>query len=472
MSDLRTNDDFFEFAKSLTHIRVDDLRDFFGRFDIKIPLHVHRFVLRETIYPEVFEEMRYASYSDELKYRLKKFLDFPIFLYENLIEEQGLDFDSFRYKELLFDVLFANRDKYELTSLFFEKLNQLRDKTENEGVNLTYDTLHEALSPVFYQVPGFLDGIPQSEMKETLVDVCTLGQLRGLGEKYDVKIPRRINKKELIVLLAAKLRLTEEERQLLEKKSVLDIEMYAKQKGFRISTDLKKSDMVEYLAFRLDLYDQESREDTHHYDIPLPRTTQVPLDKETSSETEVSESPMKSEEESVETDERETVIVTPQASDDAEEDTIPIETMAEETEAEIEDEASSEEEMAEQASTPDEIDLDETEEKPSDEAKEDTLEQEASISEEASSEPAPDEKTLEEEEETTMTDSDEMRAELDEKIDEIIREYNHKKRRKRILISMLIIVIVLIVVAVGYGLIYYNYIDYGNLPFGIPVFWE
>ncbi len=474
MSDLRTNDDFFEFAKSLTHIRVDDLREFFGRFDIKIPLHVHRFVLRETIYPEVFEEMRYAAYSDELKYRLRKFRDFPIFLYENLIDEQDLDFDSFRYKELLFDVLFVNRDMYELTSLFFDKLKQLRDKTETEGVNLTYDTLYEALRPVFYQVPGFLDGIPQSEMKETLVDACTLGELRGLGEKYDVKIPRRINKKELVAMLAAKLRLTEEERELLEKKSVLDIEMYAKEKGFKISTDLKKADMVEYLSFRLELYDKESREDTHNYDVPLLRTRQVPWDEGPSSETEVSESSMTSEKESAEADENEDVIVTPQPADDTGEDEIPIESMAEETEAEIEDEESPEEKITEQEPSADDIaDHEEKiEEKPGDKAEKDTLEQAASVSEEAPSKPVHKEKPPQEEEETEMTDSDEMRAALDEKIDEIIREYNHKKRRKHILVSILIVVIVLIVVAVGYGLLYYNYIDYGNLPFGIPVFWE
>ncbi len=75
----------------------------------------------------------------------------------------------------------------------------------------------------------------------------TLGDLKALGEKYDVKIPRRINKTKLIEILQAKFKLSADETELLETKSVLELEIYAKEKGFKISIDLKKTDMIEYM---------------------------------------------------------------------------------------------------------------------------------------------------------------------------------------------------------------------------------
>ncbi len=102
-----------------------------------------------------------------------------------------------------------------------------------------------------------------------LVHSCTLGDLRGLGEKYGVKVPRRINKGRLIDILAARFRLTQEEAELLDDKSVLELEIYAKEKGFQISIDLKKSDMVEYIIYDLKMYHKEVVKDNHNYQIPL-----------------------------------------------------------------------------------------------------------------------------------------------------------------------------------------------------------
>jgi outer membrane biosynthesis protein TonB len=73
----------------------------------------------------------------------------------------------------------------------------------------------------------------------------------------------------LIQILAKRFRLSDEEIVLLNDKSVLDLEIYAKDKGFNISIDLKKSDMVEFIVFSLGMYHQEAHKDLHDYHVPL-----------------------------------------------------------------------------------------------------------------------------------------------------------------------------------------------------------
>ena len=56
-----------------------------------------------------------------------------------------------------------------------------------------------------------------------------------------------MNKAQLIDLIAARFRLTEDEKVALQPKPILELTQYSKEKGFKISTDLKKGDMVELM---------------------------------------------------------------------------------------------------------------------------------------------------------------------------------------------------------------------------------
>ncbi|MBU1145130.1 MAG: hypothetical protein KJ971_04655 [Firmicutes bacterium] len=463
MSKFKTNEEYFAYSKTLSVIPTEDLLSLIVQFKIKIPFYVHRFILRETMYPKVFQTKLYQTYTDELKYRLRGYKDYSIFLLEKLMSDYNLDFDAAHYKEIFFNFLFLNRNLYNLKNNFFDELEKLKYKYTVDFEKIKYLDFMSLFGMVFYEPVGYLDGVSLKILKDVLVHSCTLGDLKGLGEKYSVKVPRRINKGKLIEILAARFRLTEEESELLHAKSVLELEIYAKEKGFNISIDLKKSDMVEYLIFALNMYHQEIMKDNHDYKVPLMEELdsvqieaiefvandqdipvievdleEVPVQKLPQKEAKpVEVLPTPEEEEISPVFEEEIVeeivvskpeVVTPEPEEIVEEK---IENVVEVKPSEVK--------LVEKAETPIEP------EKPE-------------IKKEIEIQPLADIDFTKEEKEL-----------LDEKIDLIIKKYHKQKRRKRFFTILLISLLIIVIGFVGYSYLYY--IREGVPPFGIPVFW-
>lgn len=437
MSKFKTNDDYFAFAKTLAVIPSEDLLALLKNYKIKIPTYVHRFVLKETLYPKVFQTKLYQSYTDELKYRLRGYRDYSLFLLERLIEDYNLDFDAARYKETFFNLLFLNRDIYGLKNSFIDDLEKLKYKYTVDLERITYRTFSDLIQPFLYEPSGFLDGVSLKILKDVLIHSCTLGDLRGLGEKYGVKVPRRINKGTLINILAARFRLTEEEARLLDDKSVLDLEIYAKEKGFNISIDLKKSDMVEYMIYDLKKYHQEAHKDLHNYEIPLA----------TDAET------VKVDAIEFQSNDQDIPVIEPEV--EPEQIIEPI--VEEEEEILIEEPVTREPEpivKSEPVLAPVEKPIEAAKEVPSPEPKK---------------EPEKQVETIKPEE---LDFSAEEKDLLDEKINLIIKKYHKRRRVRRFWTIFFIVLAALILGFVGYSYYYYTVTNPGNLPFGIPVFWN
>ncbi|MDD2524663.1 MAG: hypothetical protein PHT81_07460, partial [Endomicrobiaceae bacterium] len=297
------------------------------------------------------------------------------------------------------------------------------------------------------------DGVKLTILKDVMIHSSTLGDLRGLGEKYGVKVPRRINKTQLVDILAKRFRLSDEEVILLNAKSVLELEIYAKEKGFSISIDLKKSDMVEYIVYSLAMYHQEVTKDMHNYSVPLA----VDLDS------------VKIEEIKFESNDQDIPVIL---------DEKPIfATAVEDLEPIIQ-----EEEVIEPEPTPEPKHIEPIVEpvvEPIVEPVEDK------------SEPVVIDKTPKVEVQTPVetktqihdtesvsnpisTDSgrnfsEEERALLDEKINIIIKKYQRKRHQKTFWTIFWVLLGVAIIGFVGYS--YVIYTTTGNLPFGIDVFW-
>ena len=60
-----------------------------------------------------------------------------------------------------------------------------------------------------------------------------------------------INKKLLIDIVAIKLNFDQEKIDEISKKSILEIERYAKRRKVNVSIELKKSDMIEYILIKM-----------------------------------------------------------------------------------------------------------------------------------------------------------------------------------------------------------------------------
>jgi hypothetical protein len=275
MAKFKTKEDFFDFSKLLVVIPIDDLVNLMVRHEVKLPLYVHRFLLKETIRPQVFAEKLYDGFSDEQKFRLRGYDNYSIFKLEKLIHDYNLDFDLAKYKEMMLNLLFVNKEALVIRSFFFNDLEQLKHNYTVDLERMSYDSFMEIFKKMLYEQDGFLDGVSLEDWTEEVLTSYTLGELKELGLKYKVKIPRRINKGKLIEILSAKFKLSVDEKELLETKSVLELEIYAKERGFKISIDLKKTDMIEYLKYSLEMYDQYPKDDFFDYDIPLASDEEV-----------------------------------------------------------------------------------------------------------------------------------------------------------------------------------------------------
>ena len=84
-----------------------------------------------------------------------------------------------------------------------------------------------------------------------LSDATTLTEIRDLGLRYGVEIPRRINKKQFIDIVAIKLGFDAEKTEEISKKSILEIERYAKRRKVNVSIELKKNDMIDYIMIKM-----------------------------------------------------------------------------------------------------------------------------------------------------------------------------------------------------------------------------
>ncbi len=453
MSKFKTNEEYFAFAKRLVVIPVKDISDLLDKSRVNLPDFVHRFLLKETIRSKVFEDKLYTTYTDEIKYRLRGYEDFSIFLLERFIEKYNLDFEVTRYKELLFKFLFLNRDLLRLSKNFVNELQQLQHNYSVDLEVMDYPAFMELFKPLFHSVDGYIDGIKIERWTDDMLASYTLGDLKGMAMKYDVKIPRRINKTKLVEILAAKFRLSESEKEEIAKESVLDLEIYAKEKGFMISIDLKKSDMIEYLKYSLGLYHKEPYHDSFDYHIPV--TTAVEdIEKdmaepeiEVSEEPEVTPVPIQEEVEEVAPEEP--------ASDEVEEPAV-----AKPQEPEVIEETEEENEFANEPVLEDII-IDE---------EEDIEVKEPEAEEPVAAEPEPEEPEAapaETMKPAFIDDKTEPKPEvpydesllskeekelLDEKINIIIKKFYRKRRRRRIILISIFVV----VIAAAIGLYLYN----------------
>lgn len=435
MSKFKTNDEYFEFSKRLVVIPTEEIRDLMVKYKTKLPCSVHRFLLKETIRDKVFEEKLYDTYTDEQKFRLRGYDKYSNFLLEKLIKSYNLDFELARYKELLFDFLFLNQTKLSLRNNFIKELEQLQHNYTVDLEVMKYEDFLVLFSEVLTQENGILDGLRIGEYNEDVLSSYTLGDLKGLGKKYNITVPRRINKSKLIEILTAKFKLTEDEGQLLAKKSVLDLELYAKEKGFKISIDLKKRDMIEFIEFAMGMYHKEVYKDTFDYQIPLATKEEIVVN---DIEEEIVVEEVKEEVIIPVEEEVEEIIVAP----------IP------EPEPELEPEPQPEPEpVKEEVITP-------VEEEP-------VVEEEIAPVVEEEAIPVALEPVKEVDESLLSNEEKEL---LDEKINQIIKKYYKKRRRRRITWIIVIILIVALIGFAGYSYLYYG--DNGTLPFGLPVFWN
>ncbi|HQC30456.1 MAG TPA: hypothetical protein PLP51_01820 [Acholeplasmataceae bacterium] len=213
----------------------------------KLKIAVLKRVLKEAVDKTIEER---AKLADELGYRLSWFSRYSEYQLENLLKFYDSVSLNKGYLEALWLELFNYMMEKKVSDVELHRLVLLAEeyKSPSDEDILEYNL---ALKDSFYDEPNEIDGLAPNEFRPVLFKSSTLVELRELGLKYDVNVPKRLKKEQLADIIIAELNergsVSEEREAEIRKMSIVVIQRFAKDNDIKASIELKKEEVIEYI---------------------------------------------------------------------------------------------------------------------------------------------------------------------------------------------------------------------------------
>ncbi|WP_026400163.1 hypothetical protein [Acholeplasma equifetale] len=250
---LRVKGQLYNVGNLLDHLIFvpgDYVANFLKNIGLTVPRKLRIKVLKTVLKKPVertIEERK--SLADEMGYRLTWFSRFTDTQLVNLLEWYK---DSNLSREYLIEFW------RELLSYFVDKgvsendlLTLINEAYKNAGKTVFTKEFNQQINPIFYDLNGEIDGVTQEEFRPVVYKASTLTELRQIGDKYNASIPKRLKKNELLEVIIQKLQergeYTKELEEKLKGQSILLLERYAKDNDIKVSTELKKEEIIEFI---------------------------------------------------------------------------------------------------------------------------------------------------------------------------------------------------------------------------------
>lgn len=240
-----------EFVEKLVNLPADVTVDFFKEIGLMIPREIRIRVLKTVLNPSVKNKMIVEeNLSDEVQYRLGWYDNFSETQLINLLPQFNDDDLINKY----LDELWLNLLSYIVSKKVSEsdtfKLYELSQKYQYEPF-FDVTKFNKKMDVLFYDNPDEIDGLSVDKFRPVLFKSSTTVEIREIGEKYGVKVPRRIKKQELVEIIKQELKdrnqLTPDEEAKIDKLSVIPLQRYAIDHDIKASIELKKEEIIEYI---------------------------------------------------------------------------------------------------------------------------------------------------------------------------------------------------------------------------------
>jgi hypothetical protein len=199
--------------------------------------------------------------SDEFMYRLnwyEKFSETQLVKFWNVLETSNSDVfnsaeEAVRFKKTFYLLLLKNASVVDFTDKELENLLEL----ETPGSTLeSFKEFMDESNGAFYDYECNFDGMSFEDFKTTLKKCSTVADIRNIAAKYDINVPKRLKKEELVAIVLEGLRrqgkADENTEAQLKKMSAITLQRHAKVNGIKASTEMKKDDIIEFIMNRLD----------------------------------------------------------------------------------------------------------------------------------------------------------------------------------------------------------------------------
>jgi hypothetical protein len=243
-----------DLLKTIIYLPDTDIKNYFIELGLTIPRELRMYVLKENLREKVVETRKSRlTMADEINYRLSWFTEFSETQLENLL----VFFDDERifrnYLEDFWTDLLGYMVEKHVPAEDMKRLYDLSvQQVKKHGLVLPdLKTYNRGLKEIFYDSFGRIDGLAPQKLRPVLYKSSTLGEIRDLGSKYGVNVPRRLKKSELAEIIINELKdegkYTEELEKKIKGMSVIVMQRYAVDHDIKASTELKKEEIIEYV---------------------------------------------------------------------------------------------------------------------------------------------------------------------------------------------------------------------------------
>ena len=199
--------------------------------------------------------------SDEIMYRLnwyEKFSEYQLVNFWNILATSNANvFDAekeaVRFKRTFYLLLIMNAEEVGIQDKHIDELMKL--KTPESTIESFAEFMSES-DGAFYDYEYNFDGMSYEDFKTTLKKCSTVADIRNIAAKYDINVPKRLKKEELVALVLDGLRrqgkVEDDTEAQLKKMSAISLQRFAKVNGIKASTEMKKDDIIEFVMNRID----------------------------------------------------------------------------------------------------------------------------------------------------------------------------------------------------------------------------
>lgn len=241
-----------ELVGALILYPADKVVRFFELIGLTVPRKLRMASLRRELDPFVTsKKIVQQTLSDEVNYRLSWYDHFSESQLINLVPQfKDVDLDRKARETLWVNLLSYLFDKQvpenELMGLV--KAAKEHAKTAQLEEFVAYS---DKLNAIFFDEANQIDGLTPEVFRPVLFKSSTLVELREIGKKFGVDVPRRLKKSELVDIIVRELKNQDKYTKELETKvnglAVIQLQRFAIEYNIKASIELKKEEIIEYI---------------------------------------------------------------------------------------------------------------------------------------------------------------------------------------------------------------------------------
>lgn len=231
---------------------ADKVVRFFELIGLTVPRKLRMASFRRELDPFVTSrKVVQQTLSDEVNYRLSWYDHFSESQLVNLVPQfKDAELDRKSRETLWVNLLSYLFDKQVPESELLGFVKAAKDHQKG-AVLEDFISYNDKLNSIFFDEHNQIDGLTPEVFRPVLFKSSTLVELREVGKKFGVDVPRRLKKNELVEIIIRELKNQDNYTKEIETKvsslAVIQLQRFAIEHNIKASIELKKEEIIEYI---------------------------------------------------------------------------------------------------------------------------------------------------------------------------------------------------------------------------------